>query len=352
MEYRAFGTTDLKISTLTLGTMTWGEQNSEQDAHRQLDIAIDYGINLIDTAEAYPVPPRPETQGRTEEFIGSWLAKPGNAGKRDRFLVATKAAGPARQKHNPTHIRGGKTRHDKENLTQALDNSLRRLRSDYVDLYQLHWPDRTTNTFGQLSYQHVADEESVAIEETLSVLAGFVKAGKVRHIGVSNETPWGVAQFLKHAEFSGLPRIASIQNPYSLLNRSYETGLAEFGHREQLSLLAYSPLAFGVLTGKYLNGARPAGARLTLFERFVRYTGALAQLATADYAALARQHGLTPAQLAIAFSVGRPFVTSAIIGATTAEQLRDNIESASIKLDANVISAIDAIHTRYPNPIQ
>jgi aryl-alcohol dehydrogenase-like predicted oxidoreductase len=352
MEYRPLGRTGIKISTITLGTMTWGEQNSEQDAHRQLDLALDYGINLIDTAEAYPVPPRPETQGRTEQYIGTWLAKPGNTGKRDKFLLATKAAGPARQKHNPTHIRGGKTQHDRKNLTLALEDSLRRLQTDYVDLYQLHWPDRTTNTFGQLSYQHVDNEETVEIAETLSVLADFVKAGKVRHIGVSNETPWGVAQFLKHAEIAGLPRIATIQNPYNLLNRSYESGLAEFSHREDLSLLAYSPLAFGVLSGKYLNGARPEGARLTLFERFVRYTSPLAQKATADYVALAGEHGLDPAQLATAFVLAQPFVTTSIIGATTLEQLRTNIESVSLKLDQSVIDGINAIHARQPNPVQ
>jgi aryl-alcohol dehydrogenase-like predicted oxidoreductase len=352
MEYRPLGRTGIKVSTITLGTMTWGEQNSEQDAHRQLDLALDYGINLIDTAEAYPVPPRPETQGRTEQYIGTWLAKPGNTGKRDKLLLATKAAGPARQKHNPTHIRGGKTHHDRANLTLALEDSLRRLQTDYVDLYQLHWPDRTTNTFGQLSYQHIDNEETVEIAETLSVLADFVKAGKVRHIGVSNETPWGVAQFLKHAEIAGLPRIATIQNPYNLLNRSYETGLAEFSHREDVSLLAYSPLAFGVLSGKYLNGAKPEGARLTLFERFVRYTSPLAQSATADYVALARQHGLDPSQLATAFVLAQPFVTTSIIGATTLEQLRTNIESVSLKLDQAVIDGINAIHARQPNPVQ
>ncbi|MDB5802100.1 MAG: aldo/keto reductase [Rhodocyclales bacterium] len=352
MEYRKLGNTDVAISVITLGTMTWGEQNSEIDAHRQLDLALDFGINLVDTAESYPVPPRPETQGRTEQYIGSWLAKSGNAGKRDKFLLATKAAGPARQKHNPTHIRGGKTHHDRKNLTQALEDSLRRLRTDHVDLYQLHWPDRTTNTFGQLSYQHAENEETVEIAETLRVLADFVKAGKVRHIGVSNETPWGVAQFLKHAEIAGLPRIATIQNPYNLLNRSYETGLAEFSHREQISLLAYSPLAFGVLSGKYLNGAKPAGARLTLFERFVRYTSPLAQKATAEYVALAREHNLDPSQLATTFVLAQPFVTSSIIGATTLEQLRHDIESVSLRLDPAIVDAINAIHARQPNPVQ
>jgi aryl-alcohol dehydrogenase-like predicted oxidoreductase len=352
MRYRKLGSTDLSVSVITLGSMTWGEQNNELEAHRQLDIALDYGVNLVDTAEVYPVPPKPETQGLTERYIGSWLSKPGNAGKREKVLIATKAAGPARQAHNPAHIRGGQTRHDRKNLNLALDESLRRLHTDYIDLYQLHWPDRTTNTFGQLSYKHVANEDTTPILETLEVLGDFVKAGKVRYIGVSNETPWGISQFLKHAEAGQQPRIQSIQNPYNLLNRNYETGLAEFSYREGLSLLAYSPLAFGVLSGKYLGGAKPAGARLSLFERFSRYSSPLAQRVTAEYVALARQHGLDPAQLAIAFVLAQEFVTSSIIGATSAEQLRQNIEAINLQLPQELIAAIDAIHVSQPNPIQ
>ncbi|MDQ8023035.1 MAG: NADP(H)-dependent aldo-keto reductase [Moraxellaceae bacterium] len=349
MQYRKLGHTGLDISVITLGTMTWGQQNTEAEAHSQLDYALEAGINLIDTAEMYPVPPQPETQGRTEEYIGSWLAK---GGRRDKALIATKVAGPSRQKHNPGFIRGGKAQHDRQNLTEALHASLRRLRTDYVDLYQLHWPDRTTNTFGMLSYPWVDDEYTVPIRETLDVLTDFVKQGLVRHVGVSNETPWGVAQFLQLAKEHGLPRIASIQNPYSLLNRSYEIGLAEFSHREGLSLLGYSPLGFGVLSGKYVGGAKPAGARLTLFDRFVRYTNPHAQAATAEYVALARQHGLDPSQLAVAFALSRPFMTSSIIGATSLEQLRSNIASVELKLGDEVIASINTIHARWSNPVQ
>ncbi|MEC5397070.1 NADP(H)-dependent aldo-keto reductase [Uliginosibacterium sp. H1] len=349
MQYRKLGHTGLDVSIITLGTMTWGQQNTEAEAHSQIDLALEAGINLIDTAEMYPVPPMPETQGRTEEYIGAWLAK---GGRRDKALIATKAAGPSRQKHNPGFIRGGKAQHDRQNLTEALHASLRRLRTDYVDLYQLHWPDRTTNTFGMLSYPWVDDEYTVPIRETLEVLADFVKQGLVRHVGVSNETPWGVAQFLQLAKEHDLPRIASIQNPYSLLNRSYEIGLAEFSHRDGLALLGYSPLGFGVLSGKYLDGARPAGARLTLFDRFVRYTNPHAQAATAEYVALAHKHGLDPSQMATAFALSRRFMTSSIIGATTLEQLRSNIASVDVTLGDEVIAGINAIHARWSNPVQ
>jgi aryl-alcohol dehydrogenase-like predicted oxidoreductase len=270
MEYRRLGDSDVQVSLIGLGTMTWGEQNTEQEAHAQIDYALDHGINLIDTAEMYPVPPRAETQGSTERYIGTWLAQHRSA--REKIVLATKIAGPARQPHNPRHIRGAGNQFDRKNLTEALNDSLKRLQTDYVDLYQLHWPDRSTMTFGRPAYPWVDDAYTVPIEETLSVLGEFVKAGKVRHIGVSNETPWGVAQFLRAAEKLGLPRIVSIQNPYSLLNRTYEVGLSEYAHRDNIGLLAYSPLAFGWLTGKYEGGARPAGARITLFERFQRYS--------------------------------------------------------------------------------
>ena len=347
MLYRPLGSTSLSVSRITLGTMTWGEQNSEEEAHQQLDEAIALGVNLIDTAEMYPVPPRPETQGSTERFLGTWLAKPGN---RERVLVATKAAGPVRQAHQPRHVRGGNTHFDRANLVQALDDSLRRLRTDYVDLYQLHWPDRSTNTFGRLAYPWLDDAHTVAIEETLAVLADLIKAGKIRHIGVSNETPWGLSRFLAAAEHRGLPRIASIQNPYSLLNRTYEIGLAEFSHRENLGLLAYSPLGFGVLSGKYRDGVRPPGARLTRYERFVRYNSAQAQAATARYAALAEAHGLHPAQLALAFVISRPFTTSTIIGATTLEQLRQDITAVDVTLDEATLAEIEKIHVEIANP--
>lgn len=265
-------------------------------------------------------------------------------------MLATKIAGPARQPHNPRHIRGEGNQFDRKNLTEALDGSLKRLQTDYVDLYQLHWPDRSTTTFGRPAYPWVDDAYTVPIEETLGVLAEFVKAGKIRAIGVSNETPWGVAQFLRAAEKLGLPRIASIQNPYSLLNRTFENGLSEFTHRDGIGLLAYSPLAFGWLSGKYENGARPAGARITLFERFQRYSKPQAVAATSRYVALAKRHGLSPAQLALAFVNSRPFVRSNLIGATSLEQLKENIGSIDVKLSDEILAEIDALHELQPNP--
>ncbi|WP_025599731.1 NADP(H)-dependent aldo-keto reductase [Burkholderia sp. WSM2230] len=348
MEYRRLGDSDVQVSLIGLGTMTWGEQNSEQEAHAQIDYALDHGINLIDTAEMYPVPPRAETQGSTERFIGTWLAQHRSA--RDKIVLATKIAGPARQPHNPRHIRGETNQFDRKNLTEALNDSLKRLQTDYVDLYQLHWPDRSTMTFGRPAYPWVDDEYTVPIDETLSVLGDFVKAGKVRHVGVSNETPWGVAQFLRASEKLGLPRIVSIQNPYSLLNRTYEAGLSEYAHRDNIGLLAYSPLAFGWLTGKYEGGARPAGARISLFERFQRYSKPQAIQATSRYVELAKRVGLSPAQLALAFVNSRPFVTSNLIGATSLDQLMENIASVDVKLSQDVLDEIDALHQLQPNP--
>ncbi|WP_417068308.1 NADP(H)-dependent aldo-keto reductase [Niveibacterium terrae] len=347
MQYRPLGRTGLEVSAICLGTMTWGEQNTEADAHAQIDCALAAGVNFIDTAEMYPVPPRPETQGLTERYLGTWLAK---SGKRDRIILASKVVGPVRKPHNPRHIRGGVNPLDRANLEAALDASLRRLNTDYLDLYQLHWPDRSTNTFGQLGYQHVKGEDTTPIEETLAVLADFVKAGKVRHVGVSNETPWGLSRYLNLAETRGLPRVASIQNPYSLLNRTFEIGLSEIALREEAGLLAYSPLGFGVLSGKYLDGARPAGARLSLFERFQRYSSENTGRAVAAYVDLARRHGLDPAQMALAFVTSRDFVTSNIIGATTLEQLESNLASADLALSAELVAGIEAIHQRIPNP--
>jgi len=349
METRPLGRTGVDVSAIALGTMTWGQQNTEAEAHSQLDFALERGVTLVDTAEMYPVPPRPETQGRTEAYIGTWLEKTGN---RDRIFLATKAAGPPRDPKRPSHLRDGHTHFDRRNLTQALDDSLRRLRTDHVDLYQLHWPDRTVNCFGLTSYPWVDDAFTVPIRETLEVLADFVKAGKVRFIGVSNETPWGVAQFLKIAEETGLPRIASIQNPYSLLNRTYEIGLSEFAHREQVGLLAYSPLAFGVLSGKYVGGVMPPDSRLALFGRFNRYSSASVAAATAEYVALAREHGLDPAQVAIRFTLRQKFLTSSIIGATTLEQLKADIEAADLVLPPEVVAGIERIHAERPNPVQ
>lgn len=347
MLYRKLGKTDLEVSLIGLGTMTWGEQNSEADAHAQLDYALDRGVNLIDAAEMYPVPPSPETQGLTEQYIGTWLAK---TGRRREIVLTSKATGPAFDANRPSHIRNSETHHNRKSLTAALHGSLKRLQTDYLDLYQLHWPDRNTNIFGQLGYPWAENDATVAIEESLSVLADFVKDGKVRHVGVSNETPWGLAQFLRASENLDLPRIVSIQNPYNLLNRSFEIGLSEFTHRERVSLLAYSPLAFGTLSGKYLNGAAPAGSRLALFERFSRYANPQAQTAVHAYVGLAQQVGLSPAQMALAFVNSRPFVASNLIGATTLEQLQENIDSVSVQLSEEALLGIEAIHTRHPNP--
>ena len=347
MQYRELGHTNLKVSQITLGTMTWGEQNTEAEAHDQIDMALEHGVNLIDVAEMYPVPPRPETQGLTEQYLGGWLKK---SGKRDQVMIATKATGPARKPHNPRHIRGGINNFDRKGLTEALNGSLERLQTDYVDLYQLHWPDRSVNCFGTLNYAHFPDEDTVPIEETLTILADFIRAGKVRHVGISNETPWGIAQFIRAAEKFDLPRIVTIQNPYSLLNRTFEIGHSEFSYREQIGLLAYSPLAFGVLSGKYLEGARPAGGRLTLFERFSRYTNPQVDRVVGDYIGLAKKYGIDPAQMALAFVTGRDFVVSNIIGATTLPQLQSNLDSINLTLNDEILAEIEAIHTRQPNP--
>ncbi|MCE9664057.1 NADP(H)-dependent aldo-keto reductase [Halomonas sp. M5N1S17] len=341
MQTRQLGNTGIEVSRLCLGTMTFGEQNSESEAHEQLDRAVAFGINFIDTAEMYPVPPKAETQGRTEAYIGSWLKR---RDSRDDVIIATKVSGPGM-----AHLRGG-SRLTREQILQAIDTSLSRLQTDYVDLYQLHWPDRRTNFFGKLGYEHDDEENAIALEETLGTLKELVDAGKVRAIGLSNETPWGVMQALNLAERLDLPRVASIQNPYSLLNRTFEVGLAEIAHRENVGLLAYSPLGFGVLSGKYLDGARPAGARLTLYERFQRYTSPEAEAATHAYVTLAREHGLDPAQMALAFVNSRSFLTSNIIGATTMDQLEDNLASESLRLEQNVLDAIEDVHRRLPNP--
>jgi len=345
LEYRELGNSGIQVSAICLGTMTWGQQNTESEAFEQLDYALDAGINFIDTAEMYPVPPMAETQGRTEACIGNWLAA---RGCRDKVILATKAVGPAEW---TAHIQNGEVpRFHRRHLEGALERSLQRLQTDYVDLYQLHWPDRNTNYFGKLGYEHAAEETATPIEETLQVLDDMVRAGKVRHIGLSNETPWGLMQFVRIAEQRGWPRIVSIQNPYNLLNRSFEVGLAECTHRENVGLLAYSPLAFGVLSGKYLGGARPEGARITLFSRFSRYTNEYAEAATRAYADLASEHGLNLAQMALAYVTSRSFVTSNIIGATSMEQLQTDIGSFEVSLSEEVLKAIEKIHTAHPNP--
>ncbi len=343
MEYRTLGNTDVKVSVICLGTMTWGEQNTEAEGHRQLDYAIAQGINFIDVAEMYPVPPRANTQGDTERILGSWLAKRSD---RDALIVATKVTG---KDEGFTYLRGG-PRLSRAHILQAADDSLKRLQTEHIDLYQLHWPERSTNYFGQLGYTHQPDETVISLQESLVALAELVKAGKVRYVGLSNETPWGVMECLRLARELGLPRIVSIQNPYSLLNRSYEVGLAEMSIREQCGLLAYSPLAFGVLTGKYEHGAKPKGARLTLFERFQRYNTPKGREAASRYVDLARRCGLSPAQMALAFVNSRPFVTANIIGATTMEQLRENIASIEVQLSQDALSEINSIHTEICNP--
>jgi aryl-alcohol dehydrogenase-like predicted oxidoreductase len=345
MQYRKLGNTDIDVSVICLGTMTWGEQNSEAEAFEQMDYALQQGVNFFDTAELYSIPPRAATYGRTEEIIGQWLAR---RGTRQRIVLASKIAGPG-EDWLP-HIRGGRTRFDRRNIEAALNASLKRLKTDYLDLYQLHWPERRTNYFGQLGFAPSQEDDGTPIAETLEALHAQVKAGKIRHLGLSNETPWGVMRFLQTAEQLGLPRVVSVQNPYSLLNRSYEVGLAEVSWRERCGLLAYSPLGFGVLSGKYLDGARPAGARLSLFPDYTRYSNPAAESATARYVALAREHGLDPARMALAFVNSRPFLTSTIIGATDMDQLRSNIDSIHLTLPEAMITAIEGIHTRYPNP--
>ncbi len=344
MEYRPLGRTDLKVSAICLGTMTWGEQNTEQEAHQQLDAALEAGINFIDTAELYPVPPKADTQGRTESHIGSWLAARGN---RDKVILASKVTG----RSGMDWFRGGETRLNKQQMESALEASLKRLGTDYLDLYQLHWPDRKSNYFGQLGYAHDPNDESIALEDQLEVLDAMVRAGKLRHVGVSNETAWGTARFLALSEERGWPRMVTVQNPYSLLNRSFEVGLAEIAIREHCGLLAYSPLGFGVLSGKYLEGDSPPGARLTLFgDIFTRYTNDRAVAATRAYVEIARDNGLDPAQMALAYVNSHPFVTSTIVGATSMAQLTTDIASIDITLSEGVLEAIEAVHGQSPDP--
>ena len=342
MKYHKIPHTDLEVSKICLGTMTFGQQNSESDAHEQLSTAYDLGINFLDTAEMYAIPPTPETQGLTETYLGHWLKK---SGKRDKIILATKVAGP----RAVPYIRENMSL-DRRNIHRAVDDSLTRLQTDYIDLYQVHWPQRPVNNFGQRNYHHQNDAQGITLLDTLDALSELVKAGKIRHIGVSNETPWGVMSYLHLAEKHSLSRIVSIQNPYSLLNRSFETGLSEISHREGVELLAYSPLAFGVLSGKYLNGAKPEGARCTIWERFGRYFTERGIEATQAYVALAHQHKISPAQMALAYVNSRPFVASNIIGATTLAQLTENIDSIHLDLSDEILSQIEAIHEAFPNP--
>lgn len=347
MLYRKLGGTDIDVSAICLGTMTWGSQNSEQEGHAQIDYALDQGVNFIDTAEGYPVTPvSVETQGRTEEIIGSWIA---GSKRRDKIVLASKVAGPSRG--DARRFRDGNNRLDRKNILQAVDDSLKRLRTDYIDLYQLHWPDRSVPSFGKRGLTALDDHpDTVPIAETLGALAELIKAGKVRHVGVSNETPWGVAEYLREARDAGLPRIVSIQNAYNLLNRLFEIGLSEIALREQVGLLAYSPLGAGNLTGKYLGGAIPPGSRRAVASQFTRYDGPNVPDATARYVALAQAHNLDPAHLALAYVTSRPFVTATIIGATSLDQLRTHIGSIDITLDQDVLDGIETIHRAIPDP--
>ncbi len=344
MKYRRLGRTDIEVSVICLGSMTWGSQNTEAEAHRQLDAAVEAGVNFIDTAELYAFPASADTHGLSERYIGSWLKRRRN---RRRIVLATKVVGRGAWF---SHIRDGSTALDRKNIEQALHASLQRLQTDSIDLYQLHWPDRKTNFFSKLGYEHDADDDPTPIAETLEVLDQLVNAGKIRHIGLSNETPWGIMTFLRLAGVSGLARVVSVQNPYNLLTRVFEIGHAEIAHREDVGLLAYSPLGFGVLTGKYLYGARPAGARLTRHAEYQRYCNPKAVRCTEAYVKLARTHGLEPAQMALAYVHSRPFLTSTIIAATNMEQLHSNLASIDLELPAEVLHGIEAIHADTPNP--
>jgi aryl-alcohol dehydrogenase-like predicted oxidoreductase len=344
MEYNKLGESELRVSEMCLGTMTWGEQNTEADAHRQLDYALSRGINFIDTAEMYPVPPRGGTQGRTESFLGTWLRRQ----QRDKVVVATKITAPGR---GFAWVRGGPTAIDRKSVQEAIDLSLKRLQTDYVDLYQIHWPDRYVPNFGKWAYSPSEERPTVPIEEQLEALGQVIQAGKVRYLGLSNETPWGVCEFVRLSRQKALPPIASIQNAYNLLNRTFEMGLSEVHRHLNVPLLAYSPLGFGHLTGKYLNSGKPEGARLTRFPPFgQRYAKVNVPEAVAAYADLAAKAGLTPATLALAFVRSRWFTGSTIIGATTMAQLKENIDSAAVTLDPSTLNAVEEIHNRYPNP--
>ncbi|QOW49385.1 MULTISPECIES: NADP(H)-dependent aldo-keto reductase [unclassified Acinetobacter] len=347
MQFKPLAHTGILVPEICLGTMTFGEQNTHAEAFEQLDYALERGLNFWDTAEMYPVPPKPETQGSTETIIGNWIAARGG---RDKIILASKIAGPSQ---GGSHIRDGQTKFIASEIESALDHSLQRLQTDYLDLYQLHWPQRPTNFFGKLGYGNAEANSTQTItnlEETLVALSHEVKKGRIRSIGLSNETPWGTLKFLQLAEKHGLEKIVSVQNPYSLLNRTYEIGLSEIAHYEGVGLLAYSPLAFGYLTGKFRHGARPANARVTLFSRFSRYSNAESEWATEQYAQLAEQHGLTLTQLALAFIKQQFFVTSTIIGATNLDQLKENIDAFDVNLSEDILKGIEDIHRQQPNP--
>jgi aryl-alcohol dehydrogenase-like predicted oxidoreductase len=343
MKFRTLPGTDMNVSQVCLGTMTWGEQNSEAEAHAQLDYAIEQGINFIDTAEMYPVPPNARTQGRTESYLGTWLKRRG----RDGLFVATKVAGPGRR----DWIRAGRTDLTREVIAEAVDTSLARLNIDYIDLYQIHWPQRNVPMFGTTEFDPAREKGGPPIREQVEGMSAMIKAGKIRHYGLSNETAWGVCEFQRVAKALGVAGPVTIQNSYSLVSRNVDNDLAEVLFRENMSLLAYSPLAAGILSGKYLGGARPAGARFTLFDSLgVRFRPPIVAEAVQAYAALAKQHGLTPVQLALGYVASRWFLGASIIGATNMTQLKEDIAAAQFELNADTLKEIRAIQARYPNP--
>ncbi len=344
MEYSNLPHTDIEVSKICLGTMTWGRQNTELEGHEQMDYSVEQGINFFDTAELYPIPPRSDEYADTERIIGTWFKKKGN---RDKIVLATKIAGKA---EFSKHIRS--SGFARESITNAVEESLDRLKTDYIDLYQLHWPDRTTNYFGQRGYKHdVPDHWKDNIHQVLETFQDLIKEGKIRHVGISNETPWGTMRFLEESKVhASLPRTITIQNPYSLLNRLFEVGLSEIAIREKVGLLAYSPLGFGTLTGKYLGGMQPATARITLFPNYTRYSSQTATKAIEKYHKLAQDNDLSMAQMALAFVNSRPFVTSTIIGTTNMEQLQENIASIDVRLSDEVLEGIGEIHSEIPNP--
>ena len=343
MKYTKLPNTDIKVSKICLGSMTWGNQNTEAEGHLQLDYAIDQGVNFIDTAEMYPVPATKETQGATSKVIGTWLKKTGN---RDKVILASKIAGNG---DYTAHIRT--TGFSKQSIKEAVDNELIRLQTDYIDLFQLHWPERETNTFGVRDYKHNPNDKwKDNFKEVLESLDAVIKTGKIRHIGLSNEKAWGTMRYLEESKNNNLPRPVTIQNAYSLLNRIYEGDMAEISMRENVGLLAYSPMAFGVLSGKYIKNAAPENSRLKLFPRFARYSGEEATKATQQYLKLAETNNMSLAQMSLAFVNQREFLTSNIIGATNLEQLKENINSINIDLSKELLDAINAIHNTIPNP--
>jgi len=344
MNYKKLGNTNLKVSTICLGTMTWGEQNTQKEGFEQMDYALDQGVNFWDTAELYAVPPRAETYGHTEIIIGNWFKK---TKKRDKIILGTKVAGPTR-----AYLRSGANSYGLEKMTEAINDSLKRLQTDYIDLYQLHWPERHTNSFGRLGYEHKENDDWTKFEDVLGNLQRFIDSGKIREVGLSNETPWGVSKYLELSKEKNLPRMISIQNPYSLVNRAYEIGLAEISIRDEIGLLAYSPLASGYLSGKYRNEKYPKGSRMERDWDFWKYRYNTPNLKNAveEYCKISEKYNLNMSQMSLKFCEIQPFMTSVIIGATTMEQLKTNIESVNVKLTDDIVKEINKVQTIYPNP--